>query len=83
MTTEVAKFMGSVLLAVETARILPTQDAPAIKSDDQKEAYDALAHKIYDELEGPPEERAQSPQGKLANRLWQRIAEWDERQRRE
>ena len=80
MATEAATFLGRVSLAIAGAGDLPSPvDVPEIQGDDEKAAYDALAHKIYDGLEGPPDERARSPEGKLASMLWQRVAEWDER----
>jgi len=80
MTTEAATFLQRVSLAIAGAEDLPSPvDVPEIQGDDERTAFDALAHKIYDGLVGPPDKRAGSPEGKLASMLWQRVAEWDER----
>jgi hypothetical protein len=81
MTTDATSFVQNVSAAVAAGRPLPVEDPPPIQSDAHRAAYDALAHKIYDGMEGPAEERSRSPRGRLASRLWQRVADWDERPR--
>jgi hypothetical protein len=72
-------FLESLSLAVAAGAPPPTLDPPPVENDEQRAAYDALAHKLYDGMEGPAEERARSAHGRLASRLWQRVAEWDDR----
>ena len=57
---------------------LALERVPRVDTAEQRAAYDALAHRIYEGLPGPPEERARTPKGQLAAALWQRVAEWDE-----
>ena len=82
MTTEAETFLQRATLAVERKGTLPASaEVPEIESADQRAAFDALAHRIYDGLAGPPENRARSAAGQLASMLWQRVAEWDDRAR--
>jgi len=52
---------------------------PAIETETQKAYYQSAAARLYEGLPGPPEERARSARGQLAAALWQRVAEWEER----
>ena len=79
MTSDAADFLERTTQAVEGSGSLPQPvEVPEIGSNDERAAFDALAHRIYDGLEGPPDQRAGSAAGRLASALWQRVAEWDE-----
>jgi hypothetical protein len=61
-------------------------DIPAIASERDKADYAAMAQKLHDGLRErglSAEERAVSPEGRLASALWQRVADWDDAREQE
>ena len=65
-------------LAERTSGTVAPGEVPAIDDAAERDAYAALAQRLYAGLEGPPEKRARSVRGQVATLLWQRVTEWDE-----
>lgn len=68
---------------MEQIRSGQAADIPAASSAKESADYAAMAQQLHDALRAKglnPEERAASPEGKIASALWQRVAEWDEAQ---
>jgi len=74
-----AQNLVAMLASLDGGNPVTLDQVPRVQNEDQKTAYAALANQLYDELDGPPEQRSRSAKGQLASALWQRITEWDDR----
>jgi hypothetical protein len=57
-------------------------DVPPVANEAERAAYAAAAQEIYDSVSPKnitPQQRAASPEGRLAAALWARVTEWEDR----